>query len=95
VPDVAEGRAVYIYRLRLISSEDARVGIPFHEPLKNIDVIRKCKLIPRCRGTRPNRSAIPRGSEACLFKVVRNMRTKNVSIVTLDTGQDPPIRGGG
>jgi len=89
------GKRAYTFRLTLVTSEDTSVGVPPHEPLKQIEVLRGCVEIPRCRTHRHNLASIPTGAEGCVFKVHRDMRTKNVTITTLDTGQDPPIRGGG
>jgi uncharacterized repeat protein (TIGR01451 family) len=91
----ATGKHAYTFRLTLVTSEDTEVGVPPHEPLKRIEVIRGCVEMPRCLTQRHNLTSIPKGAEGCIFKVHRSMRTKNVTITTLDTGQDPPIRGGG
>jgi len=91
----ASGKQVYTDRYKLVTSEDTTVGVPPHEPLKHITLLRGCIELPRCLSTKRTRSSIPAGFEGCIFKVHRDMRTKNVTITTLDTGQDPPIRGGG
>jgi len=89
------GKHAYTLRLKLVASDDPAVGVPPDEPLKDIDVVRACVEIPNCRTHRHNLASIPAGAEGCLFKVHRNRLTRNVTITVLDTGQDPPIRGGG
>ena len=39
--------------------------------------------------------SIPEGYQGCVYNVRRDAYTKVVTISELDTGQDPPIRGGG
>jgi len=91
----ATGTRAYTFRLTLVTSEDPEVGVPPHEPLKDIEVIRGCVELPHCLTSHHNLRSIPKGADGCIFKVRRDMRTKDVVITTLDTGQDPPIRGGG
>jgi uncharacterized repeat protein (TIGR01451 family) len=91
----ASGRQVYTDRYKMVTSVDTTVGVPPHEPLKHITLLRGCIELPRCLSTKRTRSSIPSGFEGCIFKVHRDMRTKIVTISELDTGNDPPIRGGG
>jgi uncharacterized repeat protein (TIGR01451 family) len=93
-PAATKGRA-YLNRFKFVTSEDTSVGVPPHEPLKDVTLLRKCVEIPRCLGRHHNTSSIPSGFEGCVYKVHRDMRTKVVTISELDTGDDPPIRGGG
>lgn len=94
VPSLS-GKKAFTFRLKLVTSSDPTIGIPPNEPLNEIELLRGCVPLPHCRTHRHNLASIPEGSDGCLFKVHRNMRTKNVVITELDTGQDPPIRGGG
>ena len=91
----ATGKRAYMFRLTLVTSEDSAVGVPPGEPLNDIEVVRACVEIPRCLTHQHKLRAIPPGAEGCIFGVHRNKHTQNVLITTLDTGQDPPIRGGG
>lgn len=92
---VAHGNQVYTDKFKMITSEDTSVGVPPHEPLKDITLLRGCIEIPRCLSEKRNLGSIPSGFEGCVYKVHRDMRTKIVTITSLDTGNDPPIRGGG
>jgi uncharacterized repeat protein (TIGR01451 family) len=92
----ATGSRVYLNRYRLVTSADPSIGVPPHEPLKNITLLRTCVQIPRCLNPRHKKlSSIPDGFQGCVYRVHRNTRTKVVTISELDTGNDPPIRGGG
>jgi len=91
----AHGNQVYTDKFKLVTSQDSSVGVPPHERLKRIALLRSCIEIPRCLTRYHNRTSIPEGFEGCVFKVHRNIRTKVVTIKELDTGNDPPIRGGG
>jgi len=92
---IAHGNQVYTDKFKMITSEDTSVGVPPHEPLKHITLLRGCIEIPRCLSQKRNLGSIPSGFEGCVYKVHRDMRTKIVTITSLDTGNDPPIRGGG
>jgi uncharacterized repeat protein (TIGR01451 family) len=94
-PTAHGGRQVFTNRFKMVTSEDSSVGVPPHERLKRITLLRSCVEIPRCLTRHHNRASIPAGSEGCVYKVHRDMETKVVTITELDTGNDPPIRGGG
>jgi len=91
----ASGRQVYTNKFKMVTSEDPTVGVPPHEPLQYITLLRTCVEIPQCLTRHHNRNSIPSGFEGCVFKVHRDKRTGIVTITELDTGNDPPIRGGG
>jgi uncharacterized repeat protein (TIGR01451 family) len=93
-PAASEGR-VYVNRFRLITSRDTSVGVPPGEPLGKVTLLRACVVLPRCLSRNRNVRSIPPGFQGCVLRVVRNPYNKNVTISELDTGQDPPIRGGG
>jgi uncharacterized repeat protein (TIGR01451 family) len=92
---VATGRHVYLNRYRFVTSTDPSIGVPPHEPLRNIKLLRMCVEIPRCLIPHRRLASIPSGFLGCVYKVHRNRLTKVVTISELDTGNDPPIRGGG
>ena len=94
VPELT-GKTAYTFRLKLVTSSDPSVGVPPGEPLDEIQLLRGCVPLPHCLTHMRKLTSIPEGSQGCLFRVHRNNRTKNVTIIELDTGQDPPIRGGG
>jgi uncharacterized repeat protein (TIGR01451 family) len=93
-PAATEGR-VYLNKFRLITSEDTSVGVPPGEPLGKVTLIRTCVELPRCLSRAQNVQSIPPGFQGCVYRVTRNPYNENVTISELDTGQDPPIRGGG
>jgi uncharacterized repeat protein (TIGR01451 family) len=93
-PAATQGR-VYLNKFRLVTSKDTSVGVPPGEPLHNITLIRSCVELPRCLSRAQNTRSIPEGFQGCVYRVVRNPYNKVVTISELDTGQDPPIRGGG
>lgn len=90
----ATERRVYLNKFRLITSEDTSVGVPPGEPLHNITLIRSCVELPRCLSRQQNTGSIPEGFQGCVYRVTRSY-SGIVTISELDTGQDPPIRGGG
>ena len=92
-PVATEGR-VYLNKFRLISSEDTSVGVPPGEPLGKIKLIRSCVELPHCLSRAQNIRSIPEGFQGCEYRVTRSY-SGIVTISELDTGQDPPIRGGG
>jgi uncharacterized repeat protein (TIGR01451 family) len=92
-PEATEGR-VYLDKFRLITSDDTSVGVPPGEPLHDITLIRTCVKLPRCLSRQQNTQSIPPGFQGCVYRVTRNYKGV-VTISELDTGQDPPIRGGG
>lgn len=92
-PEATEGR-VYLDKFRLITSEDTSVGVPPGEPLHDITLIRSCVELPRCLSRAHSTRSIPPGFEGCVYRVTRSYKGI-VTISELDTGQDPPIRGGG
>jgi uncharacterized repeat protein (TIGR01451 family) len=92
-PEATDGR-VYLNKYRLITSEDTSVGVPPGEPLHDITLIRSCVVLPRCLSRAQNTRSIPEGFQGCIYRVTRNYHGV-VTISELDTGQDPPIRGGG
>jgi len=89
------GNKVYVERFKLITSADSSVGVPPHEPLSDVTLLRGCIEIPQCLSGKRMRDSIPSGFEGCVRRVHRNNQTKIVTIVEFDTGNDPPIRGGG
>jgi hypothetical protein len=92
----APGSRVYLNRYRFVTSADPSVGVPPHERLNQIKLLRTCIEIPRCLFPRHKKlSSIPAGFQGCVYRVHRNRTTKVVTISELDTGNDPPIRGGG
>jgi uncharacterized repeat protein (TIGR01451 family) len=92
-PAATEGR-VYLNKFRLITSEDTSVGVPPGEPLNNVTLIRSCVELPRCLSRGQSTRSIPPGFEGCVYRVTRSY-SGIVTISELDTGEDPPIRGGG
>jgi uncharacterized repeat protein (TIGR01451 family) len=92
-PAATEGR-VYLNKFRLITSEDTSVGVPPGEPLGNVTLIRSCVELPRCLSRGQTTRSIPPGFEGCVYRVTRSY-SGIVTISELDTGGDPPIRGGG
>lgn len=93
-PAATEGR-VYLNKFRLITSEDTSVGVPPGEPLSKITLLRTCVVLPRCLSRHQDVRSIPQGFQGCVYRVSRDPYNGNVTISELDTGQDPPIRGGG
>ena len=79
----------------LISSNDPSIGVPFKEPLGDIKLLRQCVEIPRCLNDKKTLRSIPPGFQGCIHRVRRSTTTRVVTIAELDTGNDPPIRGGG
>jgi uncharacterized repeat protein (TIGR01451 family) len=90
----ATGGLVYLDKFRLVTSDDTSVGVPPGEPLHDITLIRSCVELPRCLSRQQNVKSIPDGFQGCIYRVTRNYKGV-VTISELDTGQDPPIRGGG
>ncbi len=67
-----------------------------HGPFNKLTLLGRGVQIPRCLPPRHKKlSSIPVGFEGCVYRVHRNTLTKVVTISELDTGNDPPIRGGG
>jgi uncharacterized repeat protein (TIGR01451 family) len=93
-PEATEGR-VYKNKFTLITSKDTSVGVPPGEPLGKVTLERSCVVLPRCLSRAQDIKSIPPGFQGCVYRVFRDPYNKNVTIGELDTGQDPPIRGGG
>jgi uncharacterized repeat protein (TIGR01451 family) len=93
-PEATEGR-VYQNKFTLVTSKDTSIGVPPGEPLGKVTLERSCVVLPRCLSRNQDIKSIPPGFQGCVYRVFRNPYNKNVTIGELDTGQDPPIRGGG